>query len=245
MCVCVPIIIIVGWKAKVWRLAQMLDKVWRVASVLNTAAFLMFGKYRTLLERALRMRLVHDRLDAVRALSFDYINQQLLFDGFSEVLTCFLPLVNWFAMKRMALRASLYVALFWRRLRVFVLTRALPAWRALKRRVLKPSGSDSELDTDVTAGGGNAKLHAHGKEEGAIATNEVGDESKGVELTTDSSDGQSTSCPMCEGEEVTMPHALNCGHVYCYLCVQKLARVETLFTCLVCESLVTEVTRVG
>lgn len=229
-----------GWKAQVWQLSQKLHKVWRFAAVINTASFLVFGRYRTLLERALRMRLVHDRLDAVRALSFDYINQQLLFDGFSEVLTCFLPLINWFAMKRMALRASLYVGVFMKRFRVFVLTRMLPAWHALKKRVLKSQTGEEDEE--------GKRLQAHGLKDGVSAKEgtTTTEESKGKDLTdVDDNADVAKSCPMCQGEEVTMPHSLNCGHVYCYLCVQKLARVETLFTCLVCETLVTEVKRIG
>jgi hypothetical protein len=164
-------------------------------------------------------------LDAVRALSFDYINQQLLFDGFSEVLTCFLPLINWFAMKRTVLRATLYLNVLWKRLRVFVLRSVLPAWRILKKRVLGVETNPNEDKNRV------------GEQE---------DESKGTELMKSEPESAiPKSCPMCQGEEVTMPHSLNCGHVYCYLCVQKLARVETLFACLVCETLVTQVKRIG
>jgi hypothetical protein len=63
-------------------------------------------RYRSVLERLLGARLVYAAPDAQRAISFEYLNRQLVWTEMSELLLFLLPLVDVAALKR-ALRASL------------------------------------------------------------------------------------------------------------------------------------------
>ena len=55
---------------------------------------------RSLLERVLRMRLVYQRVNMARAISFEYLNRQLVWHELSEVLLFLLPLINVGRLKR-------------------------------------------------------------------------------------------------------------------------------------------------
>ncbi|PHT88800.1 Peroxisome biogenesis protein 2 [Capsicum annuum] len=51
--------------------------------------------YRNIIERALRARLVYGSPNMNRAVSFEYMNHQLVWNEFSELLLCFIhPLLN-------------------------------------------------------------------------------------------------------------------------------------------------------
>jgi len=84
-----------------WSAMEATDKAYRVASLANFLFFLVDGRYRSLADRVLKMRLVPARNESVRAVSFELINQQLLFEGFSEVLLVVLPLIDWSAFLRL------------------------------------------------------------------------------------------------------------------------------------------------
>ena len=55
---------------------------------------------RSLLERVLRMRLVYQRVNMAHAISFEYLNRQLVWHELSEVLLFLLPLINVGRLKR-------------------------------------------------------------------------------------------------------------------------------------------------
>ena len=74
------------WRARAWRALGRAEAAWRWASLLHLLAFLRRGRYRSPAERALRMRLVYDRPDAPRLLSFDLLNRELVWSGFTELL---------------------------------------------------------------------------------------------------------------------------------------------------------------
>jgi len=65
-----------------------------VAALLNAAAFLRGGGHRSLLERALGLRLAYRSPTMVRAVSFEYLNRQLVWHGVSELLLFLLPLLS-------------------------------------------------------------------------------------------------------------------------------------------------------
>ena len=59
---------------------------------------------RSLLERVLSIRLVYQRASMARALSFEYLNRQLVWHELSELLLFTLPLINVAALKRFLLK---------------------------------------------------------------------------------------------------------------------------------------------
>lgn len=85
---------------------RRVDAAHGALSLLNAAAFLRNGAYRSLLERFLGMRLVYRQANMSRAVSFEYLNRQLVWHELSEFLLFLLPLINVARIKR-AVRACL------------------------------------------------------------------------------------------------------------------------------------------
>ena len=56
--------------------------------------FLVNGRYRTILDRILRLRLATPRSQVSREVSFEYLNRQLVWHAFTEFLLFLLPLVG-------------------------------------------------------------------------------------------------------------------------------------------------------
>ncbi|KAK4789421.1 hypothetical protein SAY86_016725 [Trapa natans] len=77
-----------------WLLLQSVEGLYKAASFGNLLVFLFTGRYRTLIERVLRARLVYGSPNMNRAVSFEYMNRQLVWNEFSEMLLLLLPLLN-------------------------------------------------------------------------------------------------------------------------------------------------------
>ncbi|KAL6137611.1 hypothetical protein ACLB2K_062901 [Fragaria x ananassa] len=77
-----------------WIMIQRIEGLYKAASFCNLLLFLYTGRYRTLIERALRARLVYESPIMNRAVSFEYMNRQLVWNEFSEMLLLLLPLLN-------------------------------------------------------------------------------------------------------------------------------------------------------
>ena len=65
-----------------------------IAAFLSFSVFLVNGRYRTLLDRILRMRLASPTSQVSREVSFEYLNRQLVWHAFTEFLLFLLPLVG-------------------------------------------------------------------------------------------------------------------------------------------------------
>lgn len=83
------------------RNMQLLSKISNGLSMTHSCAaffsfsvFLFNGKYRTLLDRILRMRLAPTSNQVSREVSFEYLNRQLVWHAFTEFLLFLLPLVG-------------------------------------------------------------------------------------------------------------------------------------------------------
>ncbi|MQM09082.1 hypothetical protein Taro_041948 [Colocasia esculenta] len=68
---------------RVWILIQRLEGFYRAAAFSNLLIFLYTGRYRSIIERALRARLVYGSPHMNRAASFEYMNRQLVWNEFS------------------------------------------------------------------------------------------------------------------------------------------------------------------
>ncbi|KAK9915274.1 hypothetical protein WJX75_006921 [Coccomyxa subellipsoidea] len=77
-----------------WRNMRWAETAFKLASLLNFLLFLRFGRYRSVLERLLGARLVYSKGSMARALSFEYLNRQLVWHELSELLLFLLPLIN-------------------------------------------------------------------------------------------------------------------------------------------------------
>ncbi|GJN70311.1 peroxisome assembly protein [Purpureocillium lilacinum] len=83
--------------ARVRLLSRWTSRLSTVHSAAAFASFLVFllrGRYRTLLDRILRMRLAAPTSQVSREVSFEYLNRQLVWHAFTEFLLFVLPLIG-------------------------------------------------------------------------------------------------------------------------------------------------------
>ncbi|KAF3762158.1 hypothetical protein M406DRAFT_228222, partial [Cryphonectria parasitica EP155] len=104
------------------RLTSAAESVHAGAAFVSFLVFLLHGRYRTLLDRILRMRLAPPTSQVSREVSFEYLNRQLVWHAFTEFLLFVLPLIG---------------INKWRRW----LTRA---WRKTKRAISSSAATDGE-----------------------------------------------------------------------------------------------------
>ena len=76
------------------RLSSAASTVHAAAAFGSFLVFLLHGRYRTLLDRILRMRLAPPTSQVSREVSFEYLNRQLVWHAFTEFLLFVLPLVG-------------------------------------------------------------------------------------------------------------------------------------------------------
>ncbi|KAK4105667.1 hypothetical protein N658DRAFT_492151 [Parathielavia hyrcaniae] len=76
------------------RWTSTLSTMHAAAACASFLVFLLHGRYRTLLDRVLRMRLAPPTSQVSREVSFEYLNRQLVWHAFTEFLLFVLPLVG-------------------------------------------------------------------------------------------------------------------------------------------------------
>ena len=76
------------------RITDLASTTHSVAAFVSFLVFLVNGRYRTLIDRILRMRLTPPSAQASREVSFEYLNRQLVWHAFTEFLLFLLPLVG-------------------------------------------------------------------------------------------------------------------------------------------------------
>ncbi|MDI1490075.1 MAG: peroxisome assembly protein (Peroxin-2) [Ramalina farinacea] len=188
-------------------------------SLTNTLAFLLHGKYPTLLHRILRIRLAPLRgaRHAARDISFEYLNRQLVWHAFTEFLLFLLPLVGVSRWRRWIGRAWRKMALQLRRMVGGGKANGETASQGGKLAALpeRTCGICWEEQSTVPVDGG-AMVGAGGGAGGVVGSSET---------------------------DVTNPYeAVPCGCVYCYVCLAgKLEEGEGEgWVCLRCGELVRE-----
>ncbi|KAJ7011843.1 peroxisome biogenesis protein 2-like [Populus alba x Populus x berolinensis] len=85
---------------RAWIFIQRIEGLYKAASFGNLLIFLYTGRFRNLIERVLQARLVYGSPNMNRAVSFEYMNRQLVWNEFSEMLLLLLPLLNSTSMKK-------------------------------------------------------------------------------------------------------------------------------------------------
>lgn len=183
-----------------------------MAAFVSFLVFLVNGRYRTLLDRILRIRLTPQTAQASREVSFEYLNRQLVWHAFTEFLLFLLPLVG---IGR------------WRR------------WlsRAWKKAVSSFQSSDS--DDDNTQAAKRGELGFLPERTCAICYQEQNPASTTEKevMAASASSGIVGSAQT----DITNPYeTIPCGCVYCFVCiVQKLEGEEGEgWVCLRCGEVV-------
>lgn len=77
-----------------YSLWQHWQRLWNLASLINFGLFLWNGKYRTITDRLLGMRLIYASRALHRHVSFEFLNRQLVWNALTEFLLFMLPLIR-------------------------------------------------------------------------------------------------------------------------------------------------------
>ncbi|KAG6854856.1 hypothetical protein C0991_012046 [Blastosporella zonata] len=81
-------------RRKAWNILTSLESSYTLLSLSSFLAFLWNGRYRTIADRVLNMKLVPSRRLIQRDVSYEFMNRQMVWHAFTEFLLFLLPLVN-------------------------------------------------------------------------------------------------------------------------------------------------------
>lgn len=211
---------------KLSKLSGMLSASHDIASFLSFAVFLGSGKYRTLTDRILRLRLVPVSNQTSREVSFEFLNRQLVWHAFTEFLLFLLPLVGITRWKRWITRA----------------------WKKLVGAVVKlrtgVSTTDDE-DEDLQKGGELAFLPERTCAICYQDQNPSGGQSEQdvIAGSAAASAGANSGIIGSAMTDITNPYAANpCGCIYCFVCLAQRIEAEEGegWVCLRCGEIVKE-----
>lgn len=202
------------------RNMQLLSKVSNTLSLSHSVAaffsfsvFLLDGKYRTLIDRILRLRLAPTSNQVSREVSFEYLNRQLVWHAFTEFLLFLLPLVGISRWRRWLARA----------------------WRKTSSILRKNSPQDED---DTTATGELGFLPERTcaicyQDQNPTSTTEQ----ELVALTGASGVVGSSQT------DITNPYeTIPCGCIYCFICIAQRLEAEDGegWVCLRCGEIIKE-----
>jgi peroxin-2 len=206
------------------RISELANNAHDVASLASFLVFLVNGRYRTITDRLLRLRLTPTSHATSREVSFEYLNRQLVWHAFTEFLLFLLPLVGISRWRRILART-------WRKLRTTLLS--------LLGRA-KPASDDNADDAETGKGG---ELDFLPERTCAICYRDQNPTSGSTEADILASSAGGGGVVGSAATDVTNPYeAMPCGCIYCFACLaQRIANEEGEgWTCLRCGALVKE-----
>lgn len=195
------------------RVTGQLGTLHSVAALASFLAFLINGKYRTLLDRVLRLRLTPTTAHVNREVSFEYLNRQLVWHAFTEFMLFILPLVGISRWRRWVGRAWRKMVMFWRRMR--------------------GSGGQDEDEEEM-----NGELSFLPERTCAICHKDQNPTGAEGQLA-----GAGGGVLGSANTDITNPYmAIPCGCVYCFVCLAQRLDAEDgeAWTCLRCARPVKE-----
>ncbi|KAK4057724.1 peroxisome assembly protein (Peroxin-2) [Microbotryomycetes sp. JL221] len=86
--------IVQEWKRICWQILNSTENVINMAGLINFLVFLYDGRYRTLVDRMLGMRLIYAQRSITPNVSFEFLNRQLVWEAFTEFIMFLMPLIN-------------------------------------------------------------------------------------------------------------------------------------------------------
>ncbi|XPT04370.1 peroxisome assembly protein (Peroxin-2) [Ascochyta lentis] len=189
------------------RITESLSNAHSLASLASFLVFLANGRYRTLTDRLLRLRLTPTTHSTSREVSFEYLNRQLVWHAFTEFLLFLLPLVG---------------ITRWRRILSRSLRRLRTAFLSLLGRSSPSTNEPPNEDDEQTAG----PLAALPERTCAICFSDQNPPSTSEsDLLVQSS--ASGGVIGSASTDITNPYVADCGCVYCFACVaQRIASEE-------------------
>lgn len=205
------------------RLSELAGSAHDVASLASFLVFLVNGRYRTITDRLLRLRLTPTSHSTSREVSFEYLNRQLVWHAFTEFLLFLLPLVGISRWRRILSRT-------WKKLQNATLS--------LLGRSTKPTGEGGD-DDDAKAAG---ELGFLPERTCAICYRDQNPTTASeADIIAASTGGGGVVGSAAT--DITNPYeAIPCGCIYCFACIaQRIANEEGEgWTCLRCGDVIKE-----
>ncbi|KAI0796613.1 Pex12 amino terminal region-domain-containing protein [Abortiporus biennis] len=204
-------------RRKAWDLLTRLESWHGLFGLINFIAFLWNGRYRTLVDRILNLRLIPARRLSKRAVSYEFMNRQMVWHAFTEFLLFLLPLVNTRALRRWLVR--LYSQLTFSALLPEPVRSTLGlSDSANKGQPRSRRGKYWALPLDQCAicyddAASNMNLADPSNAFTSLSTPAY---SSGVENPPTESDNVEEEAPP---HPINTPYVTDCGHIFCYVCV--------------------------
>ncbi|KKY18053.1 putative peroxisome biosynthesis protein (peroxin-2) [Phaeomoniella chlamydospora] len=207
------------------RLTSLTSTTHSLASIISFLIFLVNGRYRTLTDRLLRLRLVPASSQISREVSFEYLNRQLVWHAFTEFLLFLLPLVGIGRWRRWLSRA-------WRR-----------AKNAIKKSSQDADAEAEEIDGETEKSGPLAYLPERTcaicyADQNPESTSEA--ELLGVNNGSGTGLGSGGVIGSATTDIVNPYETIPCKCIYCFVCIATKIEAEEGegWTCLRCGEIV-------
>jgi len=200
-------------------LTTRLSTLHSLATFTSFTLFLLNGRYRTILDRILRLRLTPKTSQLSREVSFEYLNRQLVWHAFTEFLLFLLPLVGIARWRRWLSRA-------WRR-----------AGAVFRAQDLEGNGEKKD-DSGILAFLPERTCAICYQDQ----NNSPGADMGGGGSTGMGSLGSGSGVVGSAQTDVTNAYeTVECGHIYCFVCLAQRLEAEEGdgWVCLRCGELVT------
>ncbi|KAG8947653.1 peroxisome assembly protein (Peroxin-2) [Tulasnella sp. 424] len=191
-------------RRQTWDLVTRLETFQATFSLFGFLLFLHNGKYRSLTDRFLGLKLVPARKNLSRNVNYEFMNRQMVWHAFTEFLLFILPLVNTRLLRRRAMQYLIATKTY-----VSLKTRGVASASAYSNPQVgssKLAGKYASLPEDCCA---ICAEDASSPTASASPTLQTGGSVPSLSL---SSDGVPTY-------PITIPYRTSCGHEYCYSCL--------------------------
>lgn len=201
---------------KLSSLTNWANTTHEVAGLLSFLVFLYNGKYRTLVDRLLHMRLSPTSARTSREVSFEYLNRQLVWHAFTEFLLFLLPLVGIARWRRWLARA----------------------WKKVRTAFTKTSEDEDDATSGELAFLPERTCAICYRDQNVVAGNSEAD----VMAQSAGSVGGGGVIGSAQ-TDITNPYeALPCKCIYCFVCLAQRIEAEEGegWTCLRCGEVIKE-----
>jgi len=215
-------------RRKAWEFISRLESMHGLLGFLNFVAFLWNGRYRTTIDRLLRLSLVPARRLARREVSYEFMNRQMVWHAFTEFLLFLLPLINTRALRR----------------RLSNILSSLPSPSTILPSPIRSLAGLAAPTNQTEMQSRKGKYWALSLDQCAICaentSTDMSDPASALEsrvsiptystAATSSADAGSNTPSVVEvsGSEdappaypIHNPYITSCGHVYCYYCISE------------------------
>ena len=194
------------------RITSWLSATHSIAAFTSFLVFLVNGRYRTLTDRVLRLRLVSPSNQISREVSFEYLNRQLVWHAFTEFLLFLLPLVGISRWRRWLSRA----------------------WKRTKSMVRSEQSEDDEIRTK------SGPLSFLPERTCAICYEDKNPASSEAEILGANTGASGGIIGSVETDIANPYETIPCKCIYCFVCIASKIEAEegNGWSCLRCGELI-------